>query len=103
MIAKEQFCGDEGHANQQFDTVTMITNDLIDCDDDCECSIATMVTRTVDSGCNDDHEQARRSTATKIALTQQSTSSITKTFVTTSKHINCKQKARVIATVGQLD
>jgi hypothetical protein len=45
----------------------MIANDFIDRDDDCERSIATMVTRTIDSGCDDDRKQARRSTAMKIA------------------------------------
>jgi len=38
-------------------TATMIASNLIDCDDDCECSIATMVARTIDSGCDDDHER----------------------------------------------
>ena len=62
-----------------------------------------MVAQTIDSGRDDDRKQARRSTATKIARTQQSTSSITKTFATTSERINRKRKAREIATVGQLD
>jgi hypothetical protein len=51
----------------------------------------------IDPGRDDDREQARRSTAMKIAWTQQSTSSIGKTFARTSKRINRKQKARAIA------
>jgi hypothetical protein len=45
----------------------MIVNDLIGRDDDCKRSIATIVTRMIDPGRDDDREQARRSTAMKIA------------------------------------
>jgi hypothetical protein len=81
----------------------MIANDLIDRDDDRERSIVTMVMRTIDSGRDDDREQACRSTATKIVRTQQSTSSIAKTFATLRERINRKQKAHAIATVSQFD
>jgi hypothetical protein len=48
----------------------MIANNLIDRDDDRKRSILTIDARTIDSGRDDDREQARRSTATKIAQTQ---------------------------------
>jgi len=45
----------------------MIANDLIDRDDNGKHLIATMVAQTIDSSRDDDREQARGSTAMKIA------------------------------------